>query len=166
MQERDLVQTSDEVSLAYANDINSELYMQIESKDTEEDPDLMDPEKWIGDTGATTHSTAHNYATCNHRNVTPVDDVFGVTGPPAKAQTIVDIPAVIMEKNGENKRVMICDVTYVPNGWYNIFSITKMLKAGWQLLGDMEKGLVLTKGQTSIKFERKVHTTKGLLFVA
>ena len=61
---------------------------------------------------------------------------------------------------------MIRDVTYVPNGWYNIFSITKMLKAGWQLLGDMEKGLVLTKEQTSIKFKRKVHTTKGLLFVA
>ena len=73
---------------------------------------------------------------------------------------------MLMEMSGENKRVMIRDVMYVPNGRYNIFSITKMLKAGWQLLGDMAKGLVLTKGQTSIKFERKVHTTKGLLFVA
>ena len=142
------------------------MYTQIKSNDTDKEPDLMDPEIWIGNTGATTHSTAHNHATCNHRDATPVDDVFGVTGPPAKAQTIVDILAVIMEKSSENKRVMIRDMTYVPNSWYNIFSITKMLKAGWQLLGDMEKGLVLTKGQTSIKFERKVHTTKGLLFVA
>ena len=95
-----------------------------------------------------------------------MDNVFRVTGPPAKAKTIVDIPATLMELSGENKRVMIQDVIYVPDGRYNIFSITKLMRSGWHLLGDMEEGLVLTKGKNCIRFERKVHTTKGLLFVA
>ena len=60
LQECDLVQTSDEVSLAFADTNNSEIYTQIESKDTDEEPDLMDPEIWIGETRATTHSTAQH----------------------------------------------------------------------------------------------------------
>ena len=109
--DQDLINTIDEVSLAYTTREDDGLYTQIESKDTEDEPDLMDLEIWIGDTGATTYSMAHDKATCNHRNATPVDNVFGVTQPPAKAKTIVDILATLMELSSENKRIIHCKVT-------------------------------------------------------
>ena len=60
---------------------------------------------------------------------------------------------------------MLTQVTYVPEGRYNLFSLTRMMKNGWSMSGDMD-GIVLTKGDKRIVFSKKVHMTKGVLFVA
>ena len=41
-----------------------------------------------------------------------------------------------------------------------------MMRSGWRLLRYIEEGMTLTKRRHSIRLERKVHTTKGLIFVA
>jgi hypothetical protein len=53
---------------------------------------LNDPDVWIEDTGATTHNTAYIKNAVNHRTATSWDNIVGVTGPPAEAKLIVDIP--------------------------------------------------------------------------
>ena len=62
--------------------------------------------------------------------------------------------------------IIMQDVMYVPDGRYNLFSITKMIKGGWKLQGSMDEGITLTKDDKEIYFRQKVHTTKGVLFVA
>ena len=126
---------------------------------------LNSPEVWIGDTGATAHNTAFLIGTTNHREPTSTDGVLGFSGPPAKAKMIVDIP---MKVTGGMQTEMK-DVTYVPSARYNLFSITKMMKAGWLLSGNMNEGLVLTmpnQPHIQIRFDEKVYTTKGVLFAA
>ena len=44
MSDQDLVNTIDKVSLAYTTGDFNGIYTQIESKGTEDEPDLMDPE--------------------------------------------------------------------------------------------------------------------------
>ena len=58
------------------------------------------------------------------------------------------------------------DMTYVPEGKYNLFSITKLMKAGWKLQGGMEEGITLIKEGQEVHFGQKVYTTKRMLFVA
>ena len=45
-----------------------------------------------------------------------MDNVITVTGLLAKTKTIIDIPATLNEISGKNKRAMLKDVTYMPNG--------------------------------------------------
>jgi hypothetical protein len=119
---------------------------------------------WIGDTGATTHNTAYEVGTINHRQATAQDNIIGVTGMPAVAKTIVDIPCEVMQ-DGKKKHVNLKDVTYVPNSRYNLFSLTKLMLDGWNMSGNKKDGIKMTKGEHVISFNKTVHTPKGVLFV-
>jgi len=55
------------------------------------------------------------------------------------------------------------DVTYLPTGHFNLFSVTKLTKAGWQLHADL-KQLWLTKDQNKIVFDIVIPTPKGMLY--
>ena len=61
---------------------------------------------------------------------------------------------------------VMSNVTFVPSGWYNLFSMTKLIKNGWMLHGGINTGITLTQDGKEIHFGEKVHTTKGILFVA
>ena len=91
---------------------------------------------------------------------------MGVAGPPVEAAKIIDIPSVMTNKEGHKVPIIMSDVTYVPSGCYNLFSITKLMKDGWMLQGEIETGITLTREGKEIHFGEKVHTTKGVLFVA
>ena len=84
--DHDLIKITNKVSLVYTMGDKDGIYTQIESKDTEDEPDLLDPQIWIRNTGATTQSTMHDNATCNCRNTSAVYNVYRVTGPPLKSQ--------------------------------------------------------------------------------
>jgi hypothetical protein len=126
---------------------------------------LASPDVWIGDTGATTHNTAYIVGAVNQRQASELDNIVGITGPPAEAKTIVDIPCE-MVCGQEKKNVMIKDVTYVPNSRYNLFSLTKLMANGWTMIGGKDVGIKMVKGLQSIVFDKTVHTPKGLLYVA
>ena len=82
---------------------------------------------WIADTGVTTHSMAHP----NHghpREAKESDNVMGVAGPPVQAAKIIDIPSVMTNWEGHKMATIMSNITYVPSGWYKMFSITKLMK--------------------------------------
>ena len=125
-----------EMILAQVDSTGEPDYMQIESLDGEEALDLMDPEVWIGDTGATTHSTAHLQYRINPCKAAESDNILGVWGPPAGAKTIMDILLVMMNCAGQCQLVIMQDITYIPEARYNLFIITKLMKARWKLQGE------------------------------
>ena len=53
-------------------------------------------------------------------------------------------------------------VTHLPNGKFNLFSITKMTKQSWHLHGD-NKAIWLTKGKSKVVFDINILTNKGML---
>lgn len=93
---------------------NNDEYMQLESDVLE--PDLMDPDIWIADTGAMAHGMAHQMGVTNIRTASPMDDVLGVTGPPARANKIVDIPYILTKADRTKKTMVLKDVTHVSEG--------------------------------------------------
>ena len=54
-------------------------------------------------------------------------------------------------------------IMYLPNGKYNLISITHVMKNGWKLEGNDEKR-TLTLGSKNFNFNIKIHTTCGTLF--
>jgi hypothetical protein len=57
----------------------------------------------------------------------------------------------------------LTEVTYLPSGKFNLFSLTKMHKQGWLLHGNKEK-IWLTKDSQTVTFDMVIPTNKGLLF--
>jgi hypothetical protein len=55
------------------------------------------------------------------------------------------------------------DVTHLPDGKFNLFSLSKLLKQGWKLTGD-KMSIKLAKDTQEMVFDVVVPTTKGLLF--
>jgi hypothetical protein len=57
------------------------------------------------------------------------------------------------------------DVAYVPSSRYNLFSLTKLMTNGWSISGDAAIGIKMSKGDVELKFNKTVHTPKGVLYV-
>ena len=58
---------------------------------------------------------------------------------------------------------VLTEVTYLPNGKFNLFSVTKMMERGWTLGGSSEK-MWIKKGKQEVFFDIKIPTPKGTLF--
>ena len=67
----------------------------------------------------------------------------------------------VEQVNGKIFQVVLQDVKYVPELWVNLFSINKALKDGFKIGND---GIVihLTKGSTTLSFDRILNTKNGL----
>jgi hypothetical protein len=89
----------------------------------------------------------------------------GAYGPPTEVKWIVDITCVMKDATGKSHNWIMGDVNYIPNGRFNLFSITKPLLDGWILHGSHPDGLVLTKGDQVIKFGHTICTRKGSLYI-
>jgi hypothetical protein len=61
---------------------------------------LHDEDVWIGDTGATTHSTEHVKHTFNHHDGTTEGALMGAYGRPAEVKLVVYIPCVMEDSKG------------------------------------------------------------------
>jgi hypothetical protein len=70
------------------------------------------------------------------------------------AITIVDIPCVVT-RNGKKEKLMLKDVTYVPESQYNLFSLTKLISNGWTMTGDKNVGIKMSKGATRSSLTRQ-----------
>ena len=125
---------------------------------------LQDPDIWIGDTGATVHSTPHDigFGDVHDDSTTGIVVANGEKMPCAKVGTI---KGSICDKEGHAiyESAALKDVVYVKQGTYNLFSVTKMVKDGWALYGDVDK-MELKKGDITITFDIKINTAKGVLY--
>jgi hypothetical protein len=125
---------------------------------------LSDSNVWIADTAATVHTTPHNLGMCDAESATANDAITVGNGNKEPASKIANIIGMICDKEGhELHRTKLHEVTHLPSGKFNLFSLTRMQKQGWLFNGN-EEAIWLTKGKKEVKFDMKVPTNKGLLF--
>ena len=125
---------------------------------------LNDPDVWIGDTGATVHMSPHKGGIMNVRQGSKEDAVTMGNKQVEQATEVADIPGMVWDKNGNKLHPTILkDVAIVPNSGYNLFSLTKMMSAGWKLIGD-KKSLKLKKDKDEINFDITIPTPEGVVY--
>jgi hypothetical protein len=102
---------------------------------------LSDPNVWIADSAATTHSTGHTQGLYDLRRTGTSDNII-IMGNGAKesAHSIGKLTGTICDQYGNqlNKSTMQ-DVTLLPTGMFNLFSLSVMQRRGWLLYGDVKK---------------------------
>jgi len=126
---------------------------------------LNSPNMWIGDTGATKHSTKHKQGGINSRPST--SKTRGISGKAIKPSMEVDLPGMYCDKNGDDQfAVKLRDVDVIPESHYNLISVTKLMEEGHKVSGNKKDGLSVEKGGRVIKFDIRVETPKGVLWCA
>jgi hypothetical protein len=118
---------------------------------------------WIGDTGATRHSTKYKQGGINSRPST--SRTRGIFGQAIKPSMEVDLPGMYCDKSGDDKfAVKLQDVDVIPESHNNLISITKLMEEGYKVVGTKKDGLSVKKRGLVIKFDIRIETPKGVLW--
>jgi len=124
---------------------------------------LYDPNIFICSTGASIHCISSNVGVVNQRMVDQV--IVGIGGQVAMGNSIGDLPYMKIDKNGRPEfKILLSDVAIGPNNSINIFSATKVMQQGWMLQGNEKKGLSLSRGDKTIKFDIPISTKSGCIW--
>jgi hypothetical protein len=124
---------------------------------------LNDPNIFVADSGATTHSTGHWKGLFETKNATEGQQVMGANGKTEKIKNIGKLRGTFCDKFGSKVIVITLDnVHYVPNQAINLFSLTKAMNNGWTVHGN-DDGISISKGDLKINFDIKIPTAKGFL---
>ena len=124
---------------------------------------LKDPNVWIADTGATTHSSPHDEGMTD---VVKLKDGSGITTAKGVAASAKqgNIKGMMCDNQGnELTKVVLRQGQIIQDGQFNLCSLTRLMKDGWKLNGD-DKKIWLTKGDRKIVFDIVIPTTKGAIF--
>jgi hypothetical protein len=77
----------------------------------------------------------------------------------------LDIPCIHVDKDGyQVGEVIITDVSHLPEGKFNLFSLTRLQKKGWIFSANADY-IKLQKGGNLLLFNIVVNTPKGALYV-
>jgi hypothetical protein len=121
---------------------------------------------WIGDTGASQHSSKSKEGAINIRNAGQTS--VGSTGQPQTPQCTFDLPGQFIKHDGSlGLRAVITDISYSSQNNFNLFSISCMLQLGWTLGGNRHK-LTLTSldSKRVIHFDIVIKTKLGAVYAA
>jgi hypothetical protein len=105
---------------------------------------LKRSDMWIADSGASNHVTFSDKGCRNKRIATGL--THGIVSNSVLLKYELDIPCVHFDKDGAQVGgVIITDVSHLPEGNFNLFSVTRLQKRGWTLTGNadyikLEKG--------------------------
>jgi len=122
---------------------------------------LDDPNVWIADSAATVHSTPHSISLTNVKEAKGSDTITMGNGDTEQANKIADIKSMMCNKyRVERGQATLTEVTILPTGKFNLFSLTKLMNNGWILGGDHET-MWLTKGKRTVTFDIKIPTPIG-----
>gem|GEM_PF-6951265 len=125
---------------------------------------LKDPNIWIGDTGATSDSTFNDMGMQNCKETK--SSVTMGKGKSVHPKKVGDIAVTVHNKNGnEMFNAKMTDVAYIPEANFNLFSITRRLRQGFQLGGD-KNCIWLEKSGIKIVFDIVIPTPKGAIYCA
>ena len=98
---------------------------------------LEDPNIFIGDTGASSDTTASDLGFRNRKAASASDNIANASRNDLSGKTVGDKSGIFCDKYGNVKNnVVIKDMVYSPNAEFNLFSLTKRLDKGWTLGGD------------------------------
>ena len=123
---------------------------------------LTNSNLWIADT-ATVHSTANKSLSSDWIEG---NDTVIVMGNGQKEDAVLkgSVKGEVLDSKGKSQgNIILSDVMYIPNGRYNLISVTKIMKQGWKLEGNGD-GMSLSHGNKKLTFDKKIYTTKGLLY--
>jgi hypothetical protein len=150
---------------AVATETGNKVEYLLMAMELHTDQKLLDsPNVWIGDTGASVHMFPHRGGMHDLKKAKSVDAITMANGSSEDATVIGNISGRVCDKNGNVlSDTEITDITHIPEGKYNLFSITKLQNVGWILSGDAN-AIWLTKGDIEIKFDIKIPTPKGVLY--
>jgi hypothetical protein len=118
---------------------------------------LLDPNVWIADTAASVHMTAHKQGMTNLRPASSEKITMG-NGVSETTSEIGTLPGTVCDQYGnELNKVAIEEVPYLPNGTFNLFSLTQMTAKGWTLGGD-KNAIWIEKGRNKVIFDMMIPT--------
>jgi hypothetical protein len=124
----------------------------------------MDPYIWIADTGATVHSTSIIKLAQDWRQETNNTVVVMGNGQKEEVMKTGKVTGIVKNcEGGIQGNITLLEVMFLPNGQYNLISITKVMQSGWKLEGDENK-ISLRKHNKILIFEIKIKTSRGVLF--
>lgn len=119
---------------------------------------------WIGDTGASNHTSFSNAGSKNERESQMLSK--GIMGDEIKPGLEMDLECTHCDKFGnEVMDITLDSVGHMKGSNYNLCSLTRMMQKGWKLQGD-KKAITMTKNGMSINFDIVIPTTKGALYCA
>jgi hypothetical protein len=102
---------------------------------------LLDPNIWIADTSASVHMTAHQQGLINIRTATNHVTITMSNGNSESATVTGTLPGTVCDQYGnELNKVAIENVSYLPNGTFNLFSLTQMILKGWVMGNNKTSG--------------------------
>jgi hypothetical protein len=160
-------ETNNEQVNANVNDGSRVEYLFLESEMTFPNTQaiLDNPNVWIADTGATVHTSPSDKGMTEGDAATAAQNSIAVgDGTNVKASKVANVCGMMCDKCGnELHEATLQDVTHLPDGKFNLFSLSKLLKQGWKLTGD-KMSIKLAKDTQEMVFDVVVPTTKGLLF--
>jgi len=122
---------------------------------------LNDNDIWIADTAVTVHMTPHRERLESIRNITANAITMG-NGTTEVVTESGDLFGEIKSK-GKTVPIRIQDVRIMPNGTFNLFSVSQALSKGWEMEGNKNE-TTLKKGKCELKFDLKISTSKGVLY--
>ena len=125
---------------------------------------LKDPNVWIADTAATVHSTPHDIGFCNPIAGNKDASITVANGTNASTSKIGDIVGTLCDRHGKRlSSVQLQEVSLLPTGAFNLFSVSKLMMKGWRLSGD-STAMKLTNGRDEIIFDIKIPSPRGMLY--
>ena len=126
---------------------------------------LKHPDLWIGDTGASMHTTKFKAHGFNFRSGT---SSVGATGAAVQAECSMDIRGQFVDREGSLGLIAtLKDVGFSTRHNFNLLSITCLWQLGWSTQSGDSDGIVLLgpDGVSVIKFDIGVRTTRGAVYV-
>ena len=126
---------------------------------------LKDPDMWIGDTAASTHSTGNCQGMYNLKDESYAAGIRGIDGNTHKIDSTGDLQGTFHDKFGTFvATVCLQDVSYSPANAFNLISIPQLLVKGWTLGGTHEYISVTSPDGVEIKFDIVIKTPKGQVY--
>ena len=120
---------------------------------------------WIGNTGATKHSTNHRQGGINTQPSS--SRTRGIYGQAIKPDSEVDLPGIYCDKDGDEQfTVKLRNVDVIPESHYNLISLTRLMEEGHTIKGSKKNGITVCKGNRKIKFDIRIEMPKGVLWCA
>ena len=98
--------------------------------------ELCNPAYWIADTGASVHSTGYPEFIHNCRKVTGKDAITAAQGATMLPSKVGEMICAVMNKEGGLQFQLfptVNEIHVMPQGFFNLWSITKSLTEGWQM---------------------------------
>jgi hypothetical protein len=118
---------------------------------------------WIADSGASNHVTFSDKG-CRNKRIA-ITSTHGIVVNSVLPKFELDIPCVHFEKDGAQVgEVLITEVSHLPEGNFNLFSVTRLQKKGWTPTGNADY-IKLQKGGKLLLFNIVINTPKGALYV-